>query len=290
MISRIVRHIHASTAIAFAALILSMAGGAFAFGGQGGGSGPKVAPGAALGRPTTAVAVATASKKKSKVKVGPRGPAGPAGKNGTNGAQGPQGEKGPSGSNGTNGANGINGAPGENVTVSTPSGSECNDEGGAKVSNASGSAVACNGKTGYVETLPAGKMEKGTWAFVATEAEGEVHAFVPLSFTIPLPAGAPGSVVIDENHIHFFNEGESTTLGDGCGKGTAESPEAEPGNLCVYTNYAPAFDSADVEIIDPEVSGRPIGAGTTGANLKVGIGSPSSESVRGEGTWAVSAE
>ena len=264
MISRIVQHLNATTAVAFAALILSMAGGAFAFGG---GSGPKAAPKATAGGRTATVAVATASKAKSKGTRGPRGPKGPQGPSGSAGPAGPTGPAGPAGPAGPTGPAGAKGETG-------PAG----PEGPPGKDGKEGSPWTAGG------TLPSGKTETGTWTFTGTVAE---KAFVALSFPIPLPAGTAGTPVLNEEHVHFFQVGEggNGTPGNGCGSGTAEKPEAEKGNLCVYLNYATSPITA--EILDSGNPGRAAGAGATGANLKIASSEPEA---RGEGTWAVSAE
>lgn len=112
--------------------------------------------------------------------------------------------------------------------------------------------------------------------------------FLPLSFTIPLAAGTPGKPVIAETNVHYLGAGVSGTPGQGCNNVTAENPEAEPGNLCVYAQLA-EFTPEDVEFIDSGNNGRAIGAGTTGANMKVALTATAGEPVRGEGTWAVTA-
>lgn len=291
MISRIVQHINATTVLAFIALIFATTGGALAVNDHGGAAG-KAASATSLAGSRAIAPAASSSKAKSKSKVGPRGPRGPAGpagpagavgKNGANGAAGPQGEK---GSAGTTGTNGTNGGAGESVTVSTPSSNECNGEGGAKVSNTSGSATACNGKTGYTNTLPKDKTETGVWT-VAANSIG--YVFVPISFPIPLAAGTAGSAVI--TNVHFLGLGETAKAGEGCGSGTVEKPEAEPGNLCVYTSEAsPAILPSNVSISDPALPSRKEGAGATGANLKIFVEELSGGVALGEGTWAVSAE
>jgi hypothetical protein len=302
MFSRIVRHVHASTAIAFAALVLSMAGGAFAFGGQGG-SGPKAASGGRTG----GVATATAAKKKKKT-TSTRGPAGPAGPKGTTGPAGPagsggaQGPQGPAGT-GTPGTNGNNGSNGESVKITTlgknPSASECK-EGGAEFSNATGTAKACNGEAaaggGYPATLPSKATETGSWSFFAYEkpVPGETHTTAPISFSIPLAAGTPGSPVIESDDVHFIAEGATAKSGEGCYTGTAAKPEAEPGNLCVYTTHLfPADQTSEIPLSFDSGTGQE-GAGTTGANLFFFIskyeGGTGEGTAEGVGTWAVTAK
>ena len=286
MISRIIQHINATTVLAFIALIFATTGGALAVNDHGGAGTKAASATPSVGNSATApVAITSKAKSKAKIKskVGPRGPAGAAGaagaagKNGTNGASGSQGEKGPAGTNGTSGTNG------ESVTVSTPSGSECKGEGGAKVSNASGSATACNGKTGYTPTLPAGQTETGTWSLAVTS---KGYVAIPLSFSIPLAPGTPGEPVIE--NVHYFEAG-ATASGHGCGKGTAEKPEAEPGNLCVYTGEAEPgiILPENVHLTDP-ANGKE-GAGSAGANLKIYIEEAPGGLAHGGGTWAVSA-
>jgi hypothetical protein len=140
------------------------------------------------------------------------------------GKPGAPGAPGTPGTNGTNGKDGAPGAPGEdgtnvtNTAVPTSS-STCNHLGGAEFKVGSGAATtACNGQTGFTETLPPEKTEIGTWA-----AYGETVA--PISFNIPLPGP------LDENHV--LKSGDTGFAGH-C-PGTAEVPEAAEGYLCVYT-------------------------------------------------------
>jgi hypothetical protein len=276
---------NATTVVAFAALSLSMAGGAFALGGQGG-SAPKAASGdgsatkaasaggASNGR-TVAVATATASKK-SKGKPGPRGPAGsrgatgpagPAGPTGTGGAQGPQG---PAGGVGPQGPQGPQGAPGENGKTEIKT------------------------ETNFDKTLPSKATETGSWSFTAYEKAvggGLSHIRVPISFPIPLAAGTPGSPVIESENVHFIAEGATATQGEGCDTGTAEKPEAEPGNLCVYVSvFQPTVLSSEPPLsFDPGLNAE--GAGTTGASLFFFLeGHYEGGTADGSGTWAVTAK
>jgi hypothetical protein len=75
-----------------------------------------------------------------------------------------------------------------------------------------------------------------------------------------------------------------------CGKGTVEKPEAEPGNLCVYTTLLEGVPNEYANTIFITDSGLPRGeqgAGTTGANLRLYA---ESTPVSAEGTWAVTAK
>ncbi len=278
MFSGIVRHVHASTAIAFAALVLSMAGGAFALGGQGG-SGPKAASaGGSSGGRSAGVATATASKKKSKGKAGPRGPRGPAGATGAAGPTGPAGTGGAQGPQGPAGGTGLQGPEGKEGKQGEPGKTEIKTE------------------TNFAPTLPSKATETGSWSFTAYEkpVPGLTHINVPISFSIPLAAGTPGSPVIESEHVYFIAAGATATSGEGCDIGTAEKPEAAPGNLCVYTTaLQPTVQSSEPPLsFDSGLSQE--GVGTTGANLIFFIdkyeGGTGEGTAEGVGTWAVTAK
>ncbi len=189
--------------------------------------------------------------------AGANGAQGPAGSTGVAGVAGPQGPAGPAGAKGETGQPGKDGANGTNGT---------------------------NGTTGFTSTLPSGKTETGTWLY-STSAAGGVG--VSISFSIPLAA------TLDKDHVHYI--GGSGTANAAC-PGTAENPEAEPGNLCIYQRLAgsvedvvPDNGEAKTEIFPagsfPEHYGGEAGAGRSGAGvLFVAEGSG-----LGWGTWAVTA-
>jgi hypothetical protein len=255
--------------ISVIALVFAMFGGAYAASNSSGGG------------------KATASK--AKAKKGPRGPkgaTGPAGPAGAQGPAGPAGAKGDAGANGSNGAAGATGATGAT---------------GAK---------GATGFAGFTETLPAGKTETGTFAYFVPE-QGTARA--PISFSIPLAAPLGPSQVhlltADGTKEIVFNETESKVeeiSPTGCGSaltspGTAESPKAAAGNLCVYvTAIEPEpYESGSNWIIDPSkrceafgcltgFGGPGAGAGVSGARLEVGT-TQTAGSTYGYGTWAVTA-
>ncbi len=293
MISRIVRHIHASTAIAFAALVLSMAGGAFALGSQGG-SGPRTSSRAPSHRRSARVAEETegnTSKSKSKVKVGPRGPAGPRGTVGPAGSAGPTGPAGPAGPAGGKGETGPAGPTG-------PQGPEGKT-----------GPQGPSGTTGFTKTLPSGETETGAWSLVTKEVDERNHEYVSLSFPIPLQAeeSVTKTPIIEETSVHFIGvelvggQEVPEPTPEGCGKGSAAKPEAEPGDLCVYTTSwegthglleTKEHVEENIRISDPALESSPTGAGATGAVIHFFVPHGAAESGFGSvvGTWAVTAK
>jgi hypothetical protein len=179
--------------------------------------------------------VITSTKQISpKVLKALKGKAGPAGKNGTNGTNGAPGATGPAGPTGATGATGTGtpgatgaegkeGKPGESVTNTAAK--TCGPEGGAEFKVGTGAATkACNGKTGFTETLPSGKTETGVWGFSGHSTGLAVAA---MSFSIPLGSALAGSAVIppgEEGKVEPVN----------C-PGTLEEPKAASGFLCVYS-------------------------------------------------------
>ncbi len=230
------------------------------------------------------------------------------GKNGADGAAGPAGSTGKEGSAGKNGANGEKGASGTSATAESFTGKAhgC-EEGGVIVKSASPEAVVCNGKagangtTGFTETLPEGKTEKGTWEFGFGAVEGAVKAGgEPATSTHP-PFGAPISFPIPlaeplgKTQVHYLKYGATDAA---CG-GEVEEPTAAPGNLCVYErevsglNTEPELEEYQGKIVPPG-SNEPTftpdsegGAGRTGALVGFIVGAEVSSS--GWGTWAVTA-
>ncbi len=259
----------AGLTVAILALVLAMAGGAYA-------------------------AAALSGKQKKEVeKIAKKfaGKAGANGANGTNGAPGSKGDAGAPGSPGGAGANGISPTGASFTGVKTGSG--CT-EGGVEFKGAN-TTFACNGKkgtTGFTETLPSEKTETGIWSFgpiAEANVPGTLHALnVPVaSFPIPLAAGLPAS------KVHYINpagkevivgeEGIEEVTSNGC-PGTAAAPSAAAGNLCIYASRQEETTSASQEVIDPG-SGNP-GAGTSGASAAFFI--TGVEAV-GIGTWALTA-
>lgn len=225
MISRI--HHQLGTAgfvIAIVALIAALGGGAYA-----------AAGGFSAKQKKEIRAIA-----KGVVRVGPQGPGG------VPGSRGPQGPTGSPGSQGSTGAAGNQGAPGEKgergfrgesvfVSPLAPANGtgHCEKGGGAKFSNETGDAFACNGEVGgggeegYPETLPSGRTEIGLW-----ESQGENGIVVgtltvaTISFALPLAAAPTETVLIEPN---------STTEQKAKCPGSTEDPEAAAaGVLCVY--------------------------------------------------------
>jgi hypothetical protein len=182
--------------------------------------------------------------------VGPQGAAGAAGaagKEGPAGKEGKEGLVGKEGKEGPIGPKGENGKDGKNGSPWTAGG-----------------------------TLPTGATETGTWAFGAT-AEGFLR--VPVSFPIALEAS------LESTQVHYVNEAEPAPAG--CLNGTFTKPEAEEGNLCVYSGGVGGLESGFTPSVrNPESPSLLVGAGTTGAFIfmKVEAGA------QGSGTWAVTAK
>ena len=200
-----------------------------------------------------------------------------AGKPGSPGTAGAPGAKGDTGTAGANGANGTSGTNGVSVTTAAASGGECPSGGGIKVMSASPTTKVCNGTTGFTETLPSEATETGSWGFsdIDEHALGVSQAFVPVSFNIPLAAPLAAAKVHQTGDSGFAAA---------C-PGSAETPEAEPGNFCLYTAF---HEEATVGAIEKSggAAGQ-IGASTAGVVLRIDF----EESVVAlRGTWAVTAE
>jgi hypothetical protein len=281
MISRIVQHINATTVLAFIALIFATTGGALAVGSHGG-AGAKAASATPPSGNSTIAPVASRSKAKSKSKgkVGARGPAGPRGATGATGPAGTGGATGPAGAKGETGATGATGATG-------PQGPK--GETGEK---------GATGETGYTATLPAKATETGTWVLPEVGALssfqkglGGAAESVSISFSIPLAATLTGSA-----HVHYINEagketyeelGEFIEMESKVCKGTVESPEATPGNLCVYTGRLSGVPNEVGSVIELDTLENQAGVGAVGGMMWL---RKAEEGAKGRGSWAITAE
>jgi hypothetical protein len=205
-------------------------------------------------------------------KTGPAGPAGPAGPQGSAGAKGDtgaKGDKGDPGNNGTGvtnsaepkgancteggtkfvgtattyactGAKGTNGNPGTSVTNAfEPAGANCAG-GGAKFTVGAGSPTyACNGTNGVacpggVCELEPGASLTGVWSTPVGVNTGTSFERVPISFPLPVTS-AP--------EVNYLNKAgkewnpETSEFDTGAPlhcHGSAASPTADAGHLCVY--------------------------------------------------------
>jgi len=254
--------------IAVAALVFAMVGGAYA---------------------AKKYVITSTNQIKPSVLKSLKGQTGPAGVAGTPGAAGAKGDP------------GAKGTDGVSVTSTGASGAEC-PAGGTKFTSASGTGKVCNGEEGLEGpagpagspwtvsgTLPPTKTETGGWAFGATSK----NAFVPISFPIPL-AGA-----LNATQVHYLNAaGKEITMNEDeeifevtstkC-LGTAATPSAVAGNLCVYTGFkSPGALIVSQFILTLTSASGPFvatGASTSGARILASITSESN----GWGTWAVTA-
>lgn len=213
---------------------------------------------------------------------GPAGAQGPAGSPGAQGPIGPKGEKGDTGNQG------IEGKPGKSVEVTpiaTGNAFECEERGGAlvKKEGAATGVEVCAGKKGEEGSpwtiggvLPPGEMETGSWAFSANPAD-TAGVEVPLSVPIPLPESIEGA----GSKVHYQFDSDFSTF---C-KGTAEFPDAEPEEVCVYVN--PADEPEHISFVGIFSSSfDEEGMNQAGGILR--FGTPTA-ATKGSGTFAVRA-
>jgi hypothetical protein len=267
---------------------------------------------AALGGTALAAAKLNGTQKKEVEKIAKKF----AGKPGAPGSSGAAGAKGDAGANGSNGADGTNGSNGVSPVgakfAGAKSGSGCTN-GGVEFTGAN-TTYACNGTngtTGFTEFLPSNKTETGTWSFgtvsqaAASPAGGATGILIPISFPIPLevalPAGnahfiAPSGKeveMVEENFEFVFKEVDQANPKP-CA-GTAASPAAAAGQLCVYQSAkSGTYELASQLIGDPAEVSPPIGfengrAGTTGAIMNAVRFENAGTNNQGYGTWAVTA-
>jgi hypothetical protein len=166
----------------------------------------------------------------------------------------------------------------------------CAGQGGSEFKAGTSTTLACNGQTGYTETLPPGKSEHGVWSVLySATAPGQVMS-ASISFNIPLAPPVASGIT---NFIGFEGgEGEEfenkSAIPSHC-KGTVELPEAIKGNLCVFTrtNENAVFSILGAGFIDPQ-SGKTETAGPSGVVMD--FGAKETGSAFADGTWVVAAE
>jgi hypothetical protein len=234
---------------------------------------------------------ATASAKVKRGPRGPKGATGPAGPLGPAGPQGPAGAKGDAGSNGSNGTNGTDGKDGKNgegVTISAYVGPECEEgsgEEGAKFTNASGTAYACNGAGGsggggFPATLPAEATETGTWNFTYSG-----NRYSTISFPIPLSDAAAASASTHYGLISRNGGGD----GGPC-LGSVAEPTAVPGALCIYTaKFGTTVEPGNPSGLFKLASGEEEGVSTTGVLMYFEFPEKLEAGDHSSGTFAVTA-
>lgn len=248
--------------IAVIALVFAMAGGAWA------------AKGVVI---TKLSQIKPSVQKQLKGNEGKQGPAGPAGPQGAAGAAGKDGAAGPAGEDGSAGPTGVTGAKGA-TGATGPTGATGNNG----VAGATG-ATGPTGQTGYVAVLPDGATLTGSWSF-GTVPKGAVppsfppigeELLLPISFPIPLKAGLPDTSVhyIGPNGMELslneeFEPVETTPTQ--C-LGTAGSPKANAGHLCVYAGAQSAFGTSWALVSNNIPGGGTPGVGPTGTILRVWV-------------------
>lgn len=225
MFSAIRRRLHLtpSAAIATLALVFAMTGGAYAAGKYAITSTKQISP------KVLKSLQGKAGKAGANGAPGAAGPAGPQGPAGAAGAAGPKGEDGAAGEPGTKGETGATGASGTSVATKEIKVGEsaCSEQGGAEFKAGTATTTACNGKTGFIETLPKGATESGTWGGAAYNVNKFGEAQIPISF--PIRLAEPGSAV-------YLTLAETkNAVGTGGCTGNVEEPTAPAGKLCIYT-------------------------------------------------------
>jgi len=265
MFRRLRSHITPSTIIATFALLFAMSGGAYA---------------------ASHYLITSTKQISPKVLKSLKGANGKNGANGSNGAPGagtpgPAGPAGPTGPGGGAGPKGEPGGPGESVTNTVAKIASC-PEGGAEFKVGAGTPTkACNGTTGFTETLPSGKTEKGDWSIAFAATGASQLATSPISFPIPLAAGVA-------DHFVTVEEQEKEEVPAGC-FGSVTEPGAVKGNLCVFASKEGDAGQGPFNsyFVNPEAT-----AGTGRAGVVVWMQSTESSpgTVLALGTWAVTAE
>lgn len=243
----------AGLVVAIVALVAALTGAAFAAGG--------------LTKQQEKQVKKIAKKVAKPGKQGPEGKQGPAG---SQGAKGDPGAPGKDGSNGTNGTNGTNGEDGM-CTVGNP---------------------ACE--------LPSGSTLVGAWGTSGGKSgtTGEDLSLVPISFVqrvSPAPTAlweyepAPGFVIgikLEDGSASVFpsnsaTEEEAVNAWEDACPGSADSPDAKAGFVCIYNKE---FEGAPTAPLAAQAKAE--AANEYGLVVPWGL----SEGVSARGSWAVTAE
>jgi hypothetical protein len=233
MFRKLVAHVNAATILATVALFLALSGGAYAASHYLITSTRQLSP-----------KVIKALKGQAG-KAGERGPSGPAGPTGPAGAAGAAG----TGTPGATGNTGPEGKAGTSVTNTElkkgNSASPC-PEGGAEFKVGSGTAThACNGEAAPT-SLPAERTETGVWSASFGASTAAEEAEPAISFPIPL------SETLSKAQVHYVTiEQQVQGTGSSACTGSAESPTAEAGSLCIYEGEVFANETGRV----PEKAG-----------------------------------
>jgi hypothetical protein len=265
----------AGLVVSIMALVLALAGGAYAAAGLNGKQKKEV----------TKIAKKYAGKPGA---PGATGPAGPAGTNGTAGTNGVSitgvaatvGEC-PTGGVKYTSASGdnvvCNGEDGTSVANTVePRGANCR-EGGSKFVGTS-TTYACNGSPWTVGgTLPQGATLTGAYG---TNYDPTIGTVTAIEFNVPLVAaiGTPAN-------IHIIDDGDPVPGGcdDGAGDpASAANPEADSGHFCLYVT-----DPFGVGALAPTSLSSPAGGASVGKSGALLLYNPGGGVPFVTGTWAV---
>jgi hypothetical protein len=249
MIQSLRRRVNATTVIAVFALVFAMTGGAYA---------------AKKFLITSKGQISPNVLKSLKGAAGAKGANGAAGTPGATGPAGPAGATGPAGPAGTAGAAGAKGENGKD---------------GAK------GEQGIPGTTGFTDTLPSKKTEMGTWT--ASQENINFGSTSAISFPIPLTEGLGAADVHIQPQGEEAEEAEKVEEFEAVCPGSAETPKANAGNLCIYVGREVSLDVQ--EVIKPSSLAPEQGTGVGGAIIRT---SPLGEEAATEfawGDWAVTA-
>lgn len=263
----------AGLVVAIIALVVALAGGAYAASGSGNGG-------------------AIASKGK-KAKAGPRGPKGPKGATGATGPAGPAGANGKDGAVGKDGAAGSNGANGTDGAKGPtgPTGKTGNP--GAPGAPGEVGPTGATGPTGTFggTNLPIGVTEKGYWTFhiagtqeIETGEEimqtiGDSTAFAQISFPDPLENGNQ-YFILYQTDPEFA---EKCGTGENGAGGTPENPAAPQLYLCIFLKRLENATYVGTSRLLTNFASPSLSP--TGATMKFTANGTGPAS--GNGTWAV---
>jgi hypothetical protein len=193
---------------------------------------------------------------------GPAGPQGPAGKDGTNGNNGSAGATGPTGLRGPTGLAGAAGDPGP-TGAAGPTGAD----------GATGPAGPTCSESGEC-LLPVGATVTGVWSFRAINV---AKAAISISYPLRIPGG------LTLRYVKWEDQFKDPPAIPECPGLFAGTPEALPGNLCLYEAEVPS-EQALTNASPPAVAFGETDR-SSGTPLNFTLTDPAVEA-RGGGSWA----
>jgi hypothetical protein len=168
----------------------------------------------------------------------------------------------------------------------------CNKEGGTEVTSGASKSFVCNGKTGFTEVLASGKSERGAWSVsgpAGTTAVNATSVSSAISFNVPLK-----EPVLEEvegvKFVHVIAAGTAEGSDPAGCSGTAEAPQASPGNLCVFSLFEENVKVVSGQPVVTVLSGETAAGGAGKSGALIFATAAAAGDVDAGGVWVVTAK